>query len=145
MRWDLLVLSALRETREHRASWEERDHLVLKEDKDPLAPAASLEKKEKLVYPVSLDLQDGTDGLGFEAFPDPLDLKEIMEKMESREKLVYRARRATREPRAIWDLSAVVGLGDRGEKLDRLDHRERKDHLGSWAGEVQRARMEHLE
>jgi len=26
-----------------------------------------------------------------------------------------------------------------------LDHRERKDHLGSWAGEVQRARMEHLE
>jgi len=117
----------------------------LKEDKDPLAPAESLEKKEKLVYPVSLDLQDGMDGLGFEAFLDPLDLKETMERMASREKLVYLARRATREPRAIWDLLAVVALGARGEKLDRSDHRERKDHLVSWVGEVQRARMARLE
>lgn len=101
----------------------------MKADKDRQEPVESLEKKEKLACPVFLVLRDGTDDRVSEVSPDPLDLKETMEKMASKEKLVYPAPKATREPRVTWDQLAVVDPEGRGVKLDQLDRQERKDHL----------------
>lgn len=89
---------------------------------------ANLEKKEKLVFPASQDQPAETDYLAAEVFPAHLVLKEILERMVSKENQDHQAPRETKDLRETWDLSAVLDLEATEVNLDHLVHLERKDH-----------------
>jgi len=98
-----------------------------------------------LEYLDSPDLLDEMVYLEYEDFLAHQDLKEILEKMASKEKLVCLDLKGTRELKETWDLLAVVDHVDREEKLDLSDPPVRKVLLEEWEAEVPRERMEHLE
>lgn len=98
-----------------------RDLQELRGDKVHLDPPASPEIRERSESPASLVQLVET------VFRVPVDflvflvLKVILERMESREKLVHLALRDLKAARGILDPLAVLDLEDSEEKLDQLD------------------------
>jgi len=78
------------------------------------------------------DSQDQLEEMDCQESEDCLvhqDLRETLARMASRVKLVYQDPKGSKVQKVIWDLLVVEDHVANEEKLDRLDHQAKKDHL----------------